>query len=100
MLTYHAAFFPIEDGWYMAEVLDFPGVITQGRDLEEARYMVRDALKLMAEVYMDEGKPLPRPKPRARNRKAKVIEPVCLMPQVTRGVAREKKKAAQVRAAV
>jgi len=23
MLEYHAAYYPIEDGWYMAKVLDF-----------------------------------------------------------------------------
>ncbi len=100
MLEYHAAYFPIEDGWYMGQLLDFPGVVTQGRDLEEARYMVRDALKIMPEVYMDEGEPLPRPNPRARNKKAEFIEPVCLWPQVLRGKPREMKKIPKVRAAV
>lgn len=32
-----AADFPIEDGWYMAKVLDFPGAVSQGRTLKSAR---------------------------------------------------------------
>jgi hypothetical protein len=27
MLEYHAAYYEIEDGWYMAKMLDFPGVV-------------------------------------------------------------------------
>jgi predicted RNase H-like HicB family nuclease len=92
MLKYHAAFFPIEDDWYLAEVLDFPGVITQGRDLDDARFMVRDALKLMAECYLEEGKALPKPNPRARNKKARFVEPVYLTVRVTREAKREKSK--------
>ena len=92
MLEYHAAFFPIEDGWYLAEVLDFPGVITQGKNLDDARHMIRDALKLMAECYLEDGKPLPRPNPRARNKKAQVVETICLALKVTRGPKREAKE--------
>ena len=32
MLEYHAAYYQVEDGWYMAQVLDFPGVVTQVGD--------------------------------------------------------------------
>jgi predicted RNase H-like HicB family nuclease len=92
MLEYHAAFFPIEDGWYLAEVLDFPGVITQGKNLDDARYMIRDALRLMAECYLEDGKPLPKPNPRARNKKAQIVEPICLALKVTGGKKRETKK--------
>ena len=94
MLIYHAAFHTIEDGWYMAKLLDFPGVITQGRDLGEARFMIRDALKLMAEVYMEEGRPLPAPNPRARSKNAAFVEEVCLSARVTRGQSGETKKTA------
>jgi len=78
MLEYHAAYYPIEDGWYMVRVLDFPGTITQGKDLEDARMMVRDALKLMAECTLELGNPLPRPNPRARSKKAFLVEPIRL----------------------
>jgi predicted RNase H-like HicB family nuclease len=66
MLEYHAAYFKIEDGWYMAEVLDFPGVLSQGKTLKSARWMIRDALKLMAECDVEEGRSLPRPSSRAK----------------------------------
>ena len=49
MLQYHAAYYPIEDGWYMAKVLDFPGAVSQGRTLRSARGMIRDALRQVAE---------------------------------------------------
>lgn len=69
MRYYHAAYHEAGDGWYMAEVLDFAGVISQGRTLRSARRMIRDALRLMVEYYVDEGIPLPNP-----NRKAKSSE--------------------------
>jgi len=70
MLQYHAAYYKIDDGWYMAEVLDFPGAISQGKTLRSARRMIRDALRALAECYLDERKPLPMPNPRARDPKA------------------------------
>ena len=78
MLEYHAAFYKIEDGWYFIRLLDFPGVITQGRNLREARYMIRDCLELVADLALEEGKPLPRPNPRARDKKAVRLERVRL----------------------
>lgn len=78
MLEYHAAYYQIEDGWYMAKVLDFPGTISQGRTLKSARRMIRDALRLMAECTLDDGKPLPPPNPRARDKKAVFTEKIPL----------------------
>lgn len=85
MLEYHAAYYVIEDGWYMARVLDFPGVITQGKDLPAARRMLRDALREMSMWYLEEGRTLPRPNPRARDRKAAVQEPVRLTVRIQAG---------------
>jgi predicted RNase H-like HicB family nuclease len=78
MLNYHAAYYPIEDGWFMVRVLDFPGVISQGRNIEHARKMIKDALCLMAEHKLEQGEPLPRPRPRARDKKAVLIEEIGL----------------------
>ena len=61
MLEYHAAFYPADHGWYVVSLLDFPGVHSQGRNLREARMMIKDALKLMAESYLEEGRTLPKP---------------------------------------
>jgi predicted RNase H-like HicB family nuclease len=84
MLEYHAAFYkyPEDDGWYVVSVLDFPGVNTQGRTLREARFMVKDALKLMAECYLDEGKKLPMPNPTTSDPEASAVEKIRLEIQV------------------
>lgn len=86
MLEYHAAYYPIEDGWYLARVLDFPGVITQGKTLASARRMLRDALREMAMWTLEDGSTLPRPNAKARDRKATVLETIRLTLQVHRGV--------------
>ena len=80
MLEYHAAFYkyPEDGGWYVVSVLDFPGVNTQGRTLREARFMVKDALQLMAECLLEEGRTLPKPNPNASDPAAKRIEKIRL----------------------
>lgn len=78
MLEYHAAYYEIEDGWYMARVLDFPGTISQGRTLRSARRMIRDALKLMAECTLERGLSLPAPNRRAKDKKAVFMERIPL----------------------
>jgi predicted RNase H-like HicB family nuclease len=42
---------------------DFPGCITAGRTLEEARYMAREALAGHIVVMRDGGDPVPDPSP-------------------------------------
>ena len=80
MLEYHAAYYKHmeDDGWYVVSVLDFPGVNTQGKTLREARNMVKDALQLMVECYLEEGRTLPKPNPMAKDPTAKRIEKVRL----------------------
>ena len=78
MLEYHAAYFAGEDGWVIAQVLDYPGVLSQGRTLQSAKAMLRDALRLMAEVDVEEGRPLPRPDPRRKAKKALYSETIPL----------------------
>lgn len=38
---------PDEEGWIVARVVEVPGAVSQGRDREEARENVIDALRLM-----------------------------------------------------
>jgi predicted RNase H-like HicB family nuclease len=96
MLEYHAAYYQIEDGWYMASVLDFPGASTQGRTLNGARRMVKDALQLMAEVTLEQGKPLPKPNPRAKDKKAVLVEPIQLTVRVMTAAPHEKAKTLEI----
>jgi predicted RNase H-like HicB family nuclease len=88
MLEYHAAYYKNaeDDGWYVVSVLDFPGVHTQGRTLREARFMVRDALQLMAECYREEGRTLPKPNPDATDAAAKRMEKIRLQIHVQQPV--------------
>lgn len=88
MLEYHAAFYQSkdDDGWYVARVLDFPGINTQGKTLREARLMVQDAIRTMVECYLEEGRKLPKPNPRATDPAAKRVETVRLEVVVRRPV--------------
>ncbi len=88
MLEYHAAYYQVEHGWYMAVVLDFPGVLSQGRTLRSARRMIRDALQLMAEWRIEEGMSLPNPNAKAKSTEGKPAfrEKIPLIVKVKAGV--------------
>jgi predicted RNase H-like HicB family nuclease len=45
----------------VAEALDFPGAVSQGFDLADARLMIASAIEDLAELLLEEGKPLPVP---------------------------------------
>ena len=76
MLRYHVAYnLPRgEDRMVVAEVLDFPGVCSQGFDLADARVMIASALEEMAQFMIEEGKPLPVPDPTAAAPDADLVE--------------------------
>jgi predicted RNase H-like HicB family nuclease len=78
MLTFKAMYKEVE-GAIHAEVLDFPGVITCGRDLDEARVLLAGALTDMAETCWREGESLPRPNPDCTAPEADLEEPIHLL---------------------
>lgn len=41
----------LEDGWILAQVPEHPGAISQGRNLQEAREMIQEAVELLLETY-------------------------------------------------
>lgn len=50
------------DGWIMASIPELPGVLTQGADVDEARAMIRSALRDWLEFYVqDQHGDLPEP---------------------------------------
>ena len=63
----------------MAQALDFPGAVTQGKDLDDAREMLQSALVDLAEVLIDQGKPLPKPDPSVSDPDAEIEEPIYLL---------------------
>lgn len=61
------------------EILDFPGVITCGKDLDEARILLAGALVDMAETNLMVGEALPTPNPGATDPEADLEEPIHLI---------------------
>jgi len=78
MLTYKAAYKSLDDGVH-GEVLDFPGTITCGRDLDEARHLLAGALVDMAETNLLLGERLPSPDPGASSDDSDLEEPIHLV---------------------
>ena len=69
----------------MRSVLDFPGAISCGIDLDDARVMLDDALWVMAESYILDGDPFPKPRKGMSDPEMDVIEPIYLhLPESTR----------------
>jgi predicted RNase H-like HicB family nuclease len=61
------------------EVLDFPGVITCGKDLDETRKLLAGALVDMAETNLLIGEPLPVPNSGVTDAEADLEEPIHLI---------------------
>jgi len=78
MLTYKAMYKFLDQGVH-AEVLDFPGTITFGESLEEARRLLASALVDMAETNLLQGEPLPRPDASCTDPEADLEEPIYLL---------------------
>ena len=82
MLTYKAMY-KFVDGGVHGEVLDFPGVITSGRDLDDARRMLARALVDMAETSLLAAEALPRPDPARTDPDSDLEEPIHLLLSAT-----------------
>jgi predicted RNase H-like HicB family nuclease len=78
MLTYKAMYKFLETGVH-GEVLDFPGVITCGKDLEDTRRLLSSALVDMAETNLNLGESLPVPNPSLHDTEADLEEPIHLV---------------------
>jgi predicted RNase H-like HicB family nuclease len=77
MLTYKAAYKLVE-GVYLGEVLDFPGTVSFGNSLDEARKNLAGALFDMAETNLLRGEPLPLPDASRSDPDADLEEPIYL----------------------
>ncbi|MDE2822348.1 MAG: type II toxin-antitoxin system HicB family antitoxin [Chloroflexota bacterium] len=56
--NYTARYIKIDSG-YMGQLVEWPEVVTEGADLEDCRYMLRDALNEMLLAYQQQGKEVP-----------------------------------------
>ncbi len=78
MLTYKSAY-KFVDGVYLGEVLDFPGTVSSGTTVEEARRNLAAALEDMAETNVQRGESLPVPDPSRSDLDADLEEPIYLV---------------------
>ena len=78
MQTYKAMYKFLDEGVH-AEVLDFPGTITFGHNLPQARRLLASALVDMAETNLMRGEPLPQPDPSCSDPEADLEEPIYLL---------------------
>lgn len=85
MLTYTASYKVLSDGVH-AEVIDFPGVITCGTDIAQARRLLAGALVDMAETNIALGEPLPAPRSGIAEPEADIVEPIHLILDASSGV--------------
>jgi predicted RNase H-like HicB family nuclease len=58
MTNYTAKYTKIESG-YLGQLIKWPEVVTEGKDLEDCRSMLRDALNEMILAYKELGKEIP-----------------------------------------
>jgi predicted RNase H-like HicB family nuclease len=58
MITYTAKYTKIDSG-YLGQLVEWPEVVTEGKDLEECRALLRDALREMVLAYRQLGKEIP-----------------------------------------
>lgn len=58
ILSYTAKYTKIDSG-YMGQIIEWPEVITEGKNIEECRAMLRDALNEMILAYNEQNKEIP-----------------------------------------
>jgi predicted RNase H-like HicB family nuclease len=80
MLVYKSAY-RWEEGVCLGEVLDFPGTVSFGQTLDEARASLAGALRDMAETNLLRGEPLPIPDPSRTDPQGDLEEPIYLVLQ-------------------
>ena len=56
--TFTAKYTKIDSG-YIGQLVEWSEIVTEGKDIEECRYMLRDALNEMILAYHQQGKEIP-----------------------------------------
>ena len=59
MFTSYTAKYTKIDSGYMGQLVEWPEVITEGKDIDECRAMLRDALNEMILAFQQQGKEIP-----------------------------------------
>ena len=58
LISFTARYTKIASG-YLGQLIEWPEVVTEGRDLEDCREMLRDALKEIILAYQQQGREIP-----------------------------------------
>jgi len=58
LCSYTAKYLKISSG-YMGQLIEWPEIVTEGKNLEECRDMLKDALNEMILAYRQQGKEIP-----------------------------------------
>lgn len=58
LCTYTAKYTKIKSG-YMGQLVEWPEIITEGKNLDECRELLRDALEEMVKTYKQQKRELP-----------------------------------------
>lgn len=59
MLQSYTARYTKIDAGYMGQIIEWPEIVTEGKDLEECRSMLRDATQEMILAYRQQNKEIP-----------------------------------------
>lgn len=59
MLTSYTAKYTKIDFGYMGQIVEWPEVISEGEDIEECHFMLKDALEEMILAYRQRGREIP-----------------------------------------
>ncbi|MBR4195629.1 MAG: type II toxin-antitoxin system HicB family antitoxin [Synergistaceae bacterium] len=57
-MQFTACYRKLEHG-YLGRLLEWPGVITEGEDLDDCRELLQEAAGEMAELYEEDGRKIP-----------------------------------------
>ena len=88
MLIYKSAY-RWEKEVCLGEVLDFPGTVSFGHTLDEARENLAGALRDMAETNLLRGEPLPLPDSSRSDPQAELEEPIYLILQTGQRISQQ-----------
>ena len=59
MLTSYTAKYTKIDSGYMGQIVEWPEIISEGKDIEECRLLLKDALQEMILAYRQQNKEVP-----------------------------------------
>lgn len=60
-MPYSYELIPEEDGTWFVRIVEFPGCMSVGADVQDAMRMIRDAARGWLEVGIEDGDPIPEP---------------------------------------